>query len=100
MLRELLIENFKAFAQEQKITLAPITLLFGENSSGKSSILQTLLLLKQTIEEVESPEIVLLPKGKTVDLGSYKELIYSHDTSRPSYEHLKECCMLPEVKLC
>jgi len=83
MLKEILIENFKAFALKQIIQLRPITLLFGINSSGKSSVLQTLLLLKQTVEEAESPETVLLTKGKTVDLGSYKEMIYGHDIDRP-----------------
>ncbi|MGH7889441.1 MAG: AAA family ATPase, partial [Thermodesulfobacteriota bacterium] len=82
MLTELGLENFKAFQQKQRIPLRPITLLFGANSSGKTSILQTLLLLKQTLEEAESSETVLLPKGKTIDLGSYKELIYAHDTQR------------------
>lgn len=82
MIEEISIENFKGFAEEQRIPLRPITLLFGANSSGKTTIIQSLLLLKQTLEEAESPETVLLPKGKTIDLGSYKELIYGHDTSR------------------
>ena len=66
MLTELRIENFKAFAEEQRIPIRPITLLFGKNSSGKSSILQALLLLKQTLEEGDRPA-VLLPKGKSID---------------------------------
>ncbi len=82
MLRSLTIENFKAFGARQEIPLAPITLIFGANSSGKSSLLQTLLLLKQTLEEAEHPETTLLPKGKLVDLGSFKELIYKHDTTK------------------
>src|SRR5262245_30217676 len=81
MLQSLAIENFKAFGQRQEIPLAPITLIFGANSSGKSSLLQSLLLLKQTLDEVERPDTVLLPKGKLVDLGSFKELIFRHDTS-------------------
>ncbi len=48
MLRAIEIENFKAFGKRQRIELAPITLIFGENSAGKSSILQSLSLLKQS----------------------------------------------------
>jgi len=82
MIEEIRIENFKGFSEEQIIPLAPLTLLFGTNSSGKTTILQSLLLLKQTFEEAESPETVLLPKGKILDMGSYKEMIYGHDVSR------------------
>jgi predicted ATPase len=48
MLREVQLENFKCFGERVKIPLAPITLIFGQNSVGKSAILQALCLLKQT----------------------------------------------------
>ena len=38
MLRSIQLENFKAFGQRTVIPLAPITLIFGQNSAGKSSI--------------------------------------------------------------
>ena len=47
MLTQLRFENFKSW-QAAKLPLAPLTALFGANSSGKSSLLQFLLLLKQT----------------------------------------------------
>ena len=47
MIKSLTLENFKAFGKPTRIELAPITLVFGENSAGKSSILQALNLLKQ-----------------------------------------------------
>ena len=43
-------QNFKAFEDTTFIELKPLTLLSGINSAGKSSILQALLLLKQTLE--------------------------------------------------
>src|SRR5215216_963470 len=49
------IKGFKSFAEEQRIEISPLTLLAGANSSGKSSALQPLLLLKQTLEEVYDP---------------------------------------------
>ena len=71
MLKEYQITNFKAFAGPANIPIKPITLIFGPNSSGKSAILQSMLMLKQTIEESRDPSIALLPKGNMVDLGSF-----------------------------
>jgi predicted ATPase len=83
MLRAIELENFKAFGQRTRISLAPITLIFGENSSGKSSILQSLALLKQTFNNRYLNE-VLLPSIENgyVNLGGFRELISNHDLSR------------------
>ena len=43
------VKNFKGFKTGGKLQLAPITLLFGENSSGKSAIIKALLLQKQSV---------------------------------------------------
>lgn len=80
-LREYQLTNFKAFAGPETIPVRPITLIYGPNSSGKSSILQSLLLLKQTLEEADS-STPLLPKGKLVDLGDYREFVHRHDVSK------------------
>ena len=79
---ELEIENFKPFGERVKIPLAPITLIFGENSAGKSSILQCLYLLKQSLEN--NPSSILLPRVRNgiVDLGSFKDLMFEHNLSR------------------
>lgn len=82
MFTEIGIENFKAFSKMQRIPLKPITLLYGPNSSGKSSLMQSLLLLKQTLEESGDDKIVLLPKGNLVDLGGYQEFINGHDKTK------------------
>ena len=63
MLREYRLTNFKAFGETVTIPIRPLTLIFGANSSGKSSIFQSMLLLKQTLEEAKNPETALLPKG-------------------------------------
>ena len=42
MYKELTIENIKTFEKEQKLKLKPITLLYGENSSGKTTLLNML----------------------------------------------------------
>ena len=83
MIRSLELENFKAFGERAKIPFAPITLIFGENSAGKSTILQSLNLLKQTAESREVGAL-LLPRAENgiVDLGSFQELLFDHDLKR------------------
>lgn len=83
MLRSMQLENFKAFGQRTVIPVAPITLVFGQNSAGKSSILQALNLLKQTRESRDA-EALLQPRteGGFVDLGSFQEMLFDHDLSR------------------
>ncbi len=80
MIHSIEIENFKAFGQRVRIPLAPITLIFGQNSAGKSSILHGLNLLKQTRESREAGAL-LLPRTEKgiVDLGSFQELLFNHD---------------------
>ncbi len=60
--------------------MAPITLFFGANSSGKSSIGQFLMMLKQTAESPDR-KAVFYPGGpnSAVQLGSYKEMVYGRD---------------------
>lgn len=48
MLKEIRLRNFKAWRDTAAVRLAPVTMLLGTNSSGKSSLIQSLLLLKQT----------------------------------------------------
>ena len=51
MLTSLTIENLKCFAERTEIPLAPITLIYGENSAGKSTILLALQLLRRYLQE-------------------------------------------------
>jgi hypothetical protein len=81
VLAGLLLENFKAFGRRQFIPLAPITLIYGTNSAGKSSIIQALALLKQSIEPLDL-EATIVTRGSLVDLGNYYDLVYQHETSR------------------
>lgn len=49
------VEGFKSIAKRQEIEIAPLTILAGANSSGKSSIMQPLLMLKQTLDATYDP---------------------------------------------
>ncbi|RKU16924.1 hypothetical protein C6500_17020 [Candidatus Poribacteria bacterium] len=83
MLHALELENFKAFGKRARIPFAPITLIFGENSAGKSSILHALYLLKQTLESGDTVAPLLPhPYNGIVDLGSFKEMLFDHDLKR------------------
>jgi predicted ATPase len=66
MLTSFRVEKFKAFKDTGEIELKPLTLLSGVNSAGKSSIIQALLLLKQTLE---APPSMALAPGKGRLLG-------------------------------
>jgi len=79
VIKELWIENFKAIGAQQKIPLAPITLIFGPNNSGKSSIMQSLLVMKQTLELGRS---ALFTQGDMVDVGMFRDFVHMHEESR------------------
>ncbi len=83
MLHALELENFKAFGERTRIPFAPITLIFGENSAGKSTILQVLYLLKQTLwsRDTGAPLLPRVDNG-FVDLGSFQEMLFDHDLKR------------------
>ena len=76
MLKELQVTNFKAW-RELQIHFGKVTGLFGENSSGKSSILQLLLLLKQTKNATDRGIVIDFGgPNELVNLGSYRDLVY------------------------
>lgn len=77
MLRELQIKNFKAWADSGKIRIAPLTIFCGNNSSGKSSINQFLLMLKQTVESYDRQRVIHFgDKDSIIDLGAFKDIIF------------------------
>ena len=80
MFKQLRVQNFKCWKDTGCIRMAPLTLLFGANSSGKSSIGQFLMMLKQTAESPDR-KTVFYPGGKNtaVQLGSYQEMVFHHD---------------------
>src|SRR6266478_247573 len=83
MLTELRLQNFKAWQDTGPIRLAPITVLFGPNSSGKSSITQLLLMLKQTAESPDRLRVLHAGDKRTaIDLGTFHDMVYGHDDRR------------------
>ncbi len=80
MLKKLKIKNFKGWKDTKEIKLAPITLFFGTNSSGKSSIGQFLMMLKQTVESSDRKNVFFAgDQNSYVQLGSLKEMVYQRN---------------------
>ena len=73
MLTRIDLRHFKCFAS-LKLPLRPLTLLSGANASGKSSVLQALVLLHQTMREHEWSSRLML-NGATVRLGTAADVI-------------------------
>lgn len=82
MLTNLRIQNFKNWADTSEVRLAPITVFFGSNSTGKSSLIQFLLMLRQTVESPDRRRVLHPGDQSTpIELGTFRDLIFAHDTS-------------------
>jgi predicted ATPase len=80
MLTQLSLDNFKSWKKIKEMRLAQITGLFGTNSSGKTSILQLLLMLKQTIESSDRAQVLEFGDEKSLtNLGSFRDAVYGHE---------------------
>ena len=81
MLTRLRLENFKSWKNTGDIALKPITGIFGANSSGKTSLIQSLLLLKQTADSPDRGIVFHFGDRRTpVDLGDFESVLHGHDT--------------------
>ena len=85
MITELTVQNFKSWKGTGKLQIAPLTGFFGANSSGKTSILQTLLMLKQTVERPPDWNGVIDfgDDNSLVNLGSFDDLIHGRSHGGP-----------------
>src|SRR5579862_3050784 len=75
------VEGFKSIAKRQEIEIAPLTILAGANSSGKSSIMQPLLMLKQTLEATYDPGPLKID-GPNVIFTNAKEFLSSQNKTQ------------------
>ena len=69
MIRSIELNNFKAFKKSGRVDLKKINILVGPNSSGKSSFIKALLMLKNSIDSNE--ESVL---GLDKEIGTYRSI--------------------------
>ena len=75
-LAALRLANFKAFGPSQRVPLRPITLVFGANSSGKSSILHALALAHHAVETGDLDTHRTRVGGESVDLGGFRQYVH------------------------
>ena len=80
MLTHLHIRNFKAWKDTGPIRLAPLTVLFGANSAGKSSLGHLLLALQQTARSTDRKRALHLGDASSlIDLGTFTDCLHGHD---------------------
>ncbi len=78
MLKELILENFKGFRGIHRVPLSRITLLYGENSAGKSSILRAMQLFSHVLGSSKSP-LAGLPFNENDNLTTSFRQTINHD---------------------
>lgn len=82
MFTRMKLENFKSW-QSLDIEMAPLTILFGTNSSGKSSVLQAILLLLQSFEKADWQNIDFGGgQNDYINLGGFREVVFNHELIR------------------
>jgi predicted ATPase len=71
------VQNFKCFRDSGPVKVAPVTMIFGRNNAGKSTLLQSLLLLRQTLDSGGFGASLNL-RGPLFSAGSYVDLVHNH----------------------
>jgi predicted ATPase len=82
------INNFKAFSDSGEMSFSPVTVLCGANSTGKSSIIKSILLAKQSTAErrsslkIDAPSQPLILNGELTKLGAWSDTITGKDRAK------------------
>ncbi len=82
MLTKIEIENFKGIGDRISVPIKPITLLFGANSAGKSTIMQALHYVGEILERQNVDAGRTARGGSGIDLGGFAELVHKKDIGR------------------
>lgn len=81
MITGITVENFKGIRDPVKLVFRPITLLFGANSAGKSTILHALHYAREVFERHNVDADQTIAGGKYIDLGGFRRLVHRNDDS-------------------
>jgi hypothetical protein len=79
MITGITIENFKGVREPIKLDFRPITLLFGANSAGKSTVLHALHYAREIFERHNLDADQTIAGGRYIDLGGYRRLAHRED---------------------
>jgi len=82
ILKALTLENFKGIREPVRIEFAPLTLLFGPNNAGKSTVVQALMYARHVLEGHDCDARRTALGGDVVDLGGFRNLVHGHDPDR------------------
>lgn len=83
ILKAITIENFKGIREPVRVELKPVTLLFGANSAGKSTVVQALHFAQEIFERHNVDPGRTLIGGEAINLGGFETLVHGHDRKRP-----------------
>ncbi len=78
LLQSYRVRHYKSFVDTGWIDIAPLSLVFGHNSSGKTALLSVLPMLRQTIEDPDPSVPFVFSSEGGVDLGVYEEVVHDH----------------------
>jgi ATPase subunit of ABC transporter with duplicated ATPase domains len=95
MIHQWSVSNFKSIQKTVAVEFAPLTLFVGQNSAGKSTLIQSILMTAQTLQSnVVSRSVVL--NGKIIRLGEFsdirsnnsaqQEVTIGFELKRPTFE--------------
>lgn len=82
IIKALTIENFKGIREPVRVEFKPITLLFGPNSAGKSTIVQALHYAREILDRQNVDPDKTHAGGNAINLGGFQSLVHGHDLSR------------------
>ena len=83
IIKALTIENFKGIREPVRVEFKPITLLFGPNSAGKSTIVQALHYAREILERNNVDADRTAGADESFDLGGFSNLVHKHDLNLP-----------------
>jgi hypothetical protein len=83
MITAIEIENFRSFSDRQRIEVTPITLMYGPNNSGKSTVMYALLLFDQLFRQEEYNRNFFELAGNELDLGPSYFATHNRQSGKP-----------------
>lgn len=94
------IKNFRGFRDQSTLPVGGLTCLVGRNSSGKSSLIHALLLLRQSVDQravgTRVPQLNM--NGPLVNAGAYDDIVHNHITTQHiqfTFEITSDACIEP-----
>tara|TARA_Y100001970_G_scaffold293725_1_gene442652 strand:+ start:2566 stop:4470 length:1905 start_codon:yes stop_codon:yes gene_type:complete len=98
MINKITIQNFKSIKDRVEIDIKPITLLFGPNSAGKSTVVQALHYLKEVIQYDNPDPGKTAVGGNSIDLGGFKNIVHRESGDSPDHYKTKDIIIGIEIE--